>query len=852
MQEFNISNQIVKNMNIVYIDHFDNINKNITTLSKNLSENTLVLSSHEINTNKNNKKYYGISYELFYIDSNKNIHRLSYNLQEGNGLILDSCRMYLGIDNNTIKKTSSYLYINNESLRYSYSNYPGVIVGDNNIYQDLFYDNNIYEKNGTISTSNGIVSLNSSIRIQFAEMEYYYKKCNNIIGNINNIKNQLDTSRDYKIGDVLYLTQDGHITPIAKGNIAYLVCIISSNMLEDTYPRFIPITYNTISEQVFSNVDTFEIDKTFNKVPVFTVPSSSITPITNIMGSSYGYIATNQENWQNDDHFYNVLNSQEKYFATTEEEVYDFNIKVYLDAAESNCIDLYSLNKESIISGVINGDYENTTLDSSFIIDWGDNFVGQYDVKLVYDKENKVFYNDKIIFPKAKERIFFDNSSSIHLCSRLNNSDCPPVENICGKDSLCTRVCLQLNLEDPTLESSSPYREDIEIPKNLQQYIKSDKEVNLKLPRELVYGQNQSVVKMAVHDDGTIHETDRDDNDVHCTWDENYWKFSNEMYYGCGGCGGCGSACGHCSNCSCDGYCSDCNNCPNNCPNKCWSFTPPIIENSSYVFVFTIPTDSNLSTLEYSYLKVYAADKQDDLDKVTPKQYIYQLNSDFQKTIENNYISENTQSGNAKVIAYANSNFLDKNPQTVQIIDTEDGGLLPDSTTKYYKVAKLSAPIHIDMNNILPIKITKNLDYEGNNEGLLKRFETQGIIVNSNDNYKPKIKYYCYKSKISSIDNTYKLLDGFIRIRYNTNYYSNNFTEDKYEISINIKTLTEEYNINNIQIQRSNDNQYLSLEKIIDNEIINIVSISIKSISNVGNTAQLTGFLFSEQGTISN
>lgn len=672
--DFTTTNMKRGSSNIIYTKDLQGLINVMDNDPSTVRPNTIIVTSYEVNTVKTNNEYKGTSYEMFYIDNNKKINRLSYGIQEGNGLTVSDYQLYLGVDNETIKYQGSKktLYIDNDKLKNANYKYKGVAKGDNNIYIDTFITPT--RNSGTVSSKDGEIFLNSGVMIEMREISYYFNKYKDVNDLIVERINELTNGHIFQVGDLLFRnpeTKELSFRQVTNKYVPYMVCIIASNVLDDRYPRFIPIQ-NNIVNGIISQSNSVMTGALYDKVPVFESDLHNIEYNQSIITAAYGYIATNQDSWFNN--FENPLyKNVEHYFAF---DGMEFNSEidwgVWQDGAHIQ--GLYSIEKGTIATESIEAeDGSSPSDDISLVvnIEFNDGFSSDYNIDLEWNTEENNFQLKETVQPTGSNRTDQDNTN---LSCRIN------LEPVCSQIFTCSENCHSLsNL------SSNPYnfgsKKELEIPEELKDYIRTDAEASKEniSTEELVFGR---VETMQVHDN---NENGLDD----CGRADRY-NFSNEMYYGCGG--GCGTNCpsqnycsGNCgSACSCVG-----GNCPSDCgcdgytPCSCVSGNTQEIYTSSYTFALNIK--GNLmqeEDLQKCYLKMYV---ETDSNKFNPSRYyLAEYNNQEITYIFTKYNTPDTEkNGSIMVIAYGSVNFVDKHPLNLGILPivswTENKSDLPNN-----------------------------------------------------------------------------------------------------------------------------------------------------------------------------
>lgn len=311
--------QFENSVNFIYNHNIEDIKD----FNEFISPNTFVVSSYNYNIYHNFENYSGISYELYYVDNNKNIQQLTYNLIEGNGILLKDNKITINIDNQTLKsfydKSSNSYYINVNIDNFKESSYlnKGLVKIDN----DLYYNNNYIDKllkNGSFKLNNNI-ELSSGLLSDLQLVKYYYNSCITKMGEIENLYKlcliEIGQNVFIKTGDILYYNLKTKKFAFNKkdDNIPYMVCVIGSNILPDCQPRFIKLDRDN-DKHVFDKSSSLYVKSSYNSVPIYTTNNLSYINIsTNITNSSYGFIATDNVNWF--DNYTNPLNKKEHYYA---------------------------------------------------------------------------------------------------------------------------------------------------------------------------------------------------------------------------------------------------------------------------------------------------------------------------------------------------------------------------------------------------------------------------------------------------------------------------------------------------------------------------------------------------------
>ncbi len=644
-----------KASNIVYSKDINSVKEAIKNNKDNIFPNNIVITSYNINNiEKEFNKYDGTSYEMFYIDNKKNINRLSYNIQEGNGITLSDYKLYLGVDYETIKYQGSKktLYIDNDKLRNAYYNYKGITKGDNEIYIDSFV--NDVKEYGTVSSVNGEISLNPGVMMEMREIAYYFNKYINLNDLIKDRIIDLLQGHIFNVGDILYRNPTTNELTFKqyKGYEPYMVCIIGSNVMDDRYPRFIPINNHTLEDKKYLNAENniLNTKSLYNKVPVYEDDLFNITEDSEIVSASYGYIATNQANWENNwaNPFYKTV---EHYFANSST---DFNseLKWWIYQNGAHKFGKYSIDAETIETDSIEAEDDSTPGEFNITVNitFSDGFTSDYDLTMAWSDEYQNFYNKYAVQPKKSYRTPLDDV-------KAHNE---------GES-------VELNLpQNPYDFGSSKHLEPV--PENLKGFIREDEQIDFTFndEKEMVFGRPEEMQQVI----------DQENDNKLCNHDFRIFNFSNEIYYGCGG-GGCGSHGGGCTcnaqypSCTCDNHCSsNCNNCASDCScvsgvcgsfcgtdrlcdSDCLSFTRPThytYTHDTYTFALNIKQNLLEDELECAYLKMYVTDGNLNGSQY----YTAKYNNNEISYIFTKYNNASTnKGGQILILAYSSPNYAD-------------------------------------------------------------------------------------------------------------------------------------------------------------------------------------------------
>ena len=370
---------------VVYLD-----NLNIIELENrgNFTPNSLILTSYKYNTIKNYRRISGISYELFFVDNDINTVRLTYYVNQGNGLYYDeNNNLYLGIDNKTIKENeNNELYVDTNSLTYAYNSVnKGILAGENK----LFYDH-ILHNSGFITSIDGVVKLTNGLMMSLFEIQEYYNKFETMSLDINKIAVKLNYDIDiFEIGDILYINEDNKFTKKSEGNTPLMVCVIASNTLSDKCARFIPLEKNN-HPNIFNNIkNNIYYNKLYSSVPIYNTNLNMLTNNSKIIAGSYGFISSDNSYWMNN--FKNPFNFNEHYYAN----LYTLktNIVWYIDPDAFHGMDMYSIDKNAIVTEIVNIEKFEFNDDVCPLVElkFSDGFVGYYLLNFDYIKNNARF-----------------------------------------------------------------------------------------------------------------------------------------------------------------------------------------------------------------------------------------------------------------------------------------------------------------------------------------------------------------------------------------------------------------------------------------------------------------------------
>lgn len=365
-----MTNGMLNSVDFLYTPYIEDVKK----YSKYTSPNTFVISSYyNPGTYVGFDFYKGISYELYYIDNDNNINQLTYNLVPGNGLSIKNNGFEINIDNDTIKKTtenSSYFFIDENTFKEaSYLN-RGIFGIEN----DRYFNDKLCD----IDNDKGAFTIGSDKKLELSNglwhdlllISDYYKKCNNIMPLIEDLFKKctidLDVDNQVNVGDILYYNNRNQSYTLkdtnkaGENNTPVMVCVIASNILEDSEPRFLPLKRNMASYE-FDNNSKIQVKSAFNKIPIYkNINLDKINVNSDIIDSTYGYIAQKRKDWKQNAK--NPLDNTENYYLKGEQTMVESNfqnISLYLNDKKINYNDSYSINTEGLFTSVINDNIQS-------------------------------------------------------------------------------------------------------------------------------------------------------------------------------------------------------------------------------------------------------------------------------------------------------------------------------------------------------------------------------------------------------------------------------------------------------------------------------------------------------------
>jgi len=364
-------NRVLNSVNILYTPNIEDVKK----YKQYASPNTFVISSYMNPGSYIGFDYYkGLSYELYYIDYDKNISQLTYNIVNGNGLSTKDNKVDINIDNKTLTTTNfkgkNYIKVNIDGFKEaSYLN-RGLLSLENNIYyNDNYYDTTLEECACTLNYNN-CITLSNGLIYNLENISKYYDKCNNIMKDINKLYQKcvedLNISSFINPGDILYYDAENQkyttnkINKSGEENSPIMICVIGSNILPDNEPRFMPLK-RKMNQFIYDISNSMWVKNALNNIPIYN--NSNIKDIninTGTIGANRGYIAQKRNSWK-----YNIsnpLDSSENYYTlndkilvyTTSEEIVKQKLNWYIDVTKINVNDDYNILPEGIYTDIVN------------------------------------------------------------------------------------------------------------------------------------------------------------------------------------------------------------------------------------------------------------------------------------------------------------------------------------------------------------------------------------------------------------------------------------------------------------------------------------------------------------------
>ena len=379
-----MQDSILNSINILYTPNIENLK----IYNKYIDPNNLIISSYyNPGTYIGYDYYQGLSYELYFVDGDRNINQLTYNLVEGNGLVIKDNKFGINLDNYTLmlvkdEEDNTYINVNSENFKTASKLNKGIL----NIENDVYYNDNYIDTNNNkgafnINQTNNIIILSNGLVGDLNKLKYYYKRAKIILDSLYKIYIKciegLPININVKVGDILYIdaiTQEYTLEEYHNGNknTPIMVCVIASNVLSDGEPRFIPLKRNT-NKMMFDSSNNIYLKRATNKVPIYnTNKLSRININTQTVESNQGYIAVKRNDWKNN--LTNPLNSSENYYNVNRilnlENGDSQTLKWYIDFKKINYNDNYTISPEGVFTELVNNKIQNLIADSKiyFII----------------------------------------------------------------------------------------------------------------------------------------------------------------------------------------------------------------------------------------------------------------------------------------------------------------------------------------------------------------------------------------------------------------------------------------------------------------------------------------------------
>ena len=412
-----MNSEYKNSINFIYQENIEDVKKYKDFISSNI----FIVSSYNYNKYLNYENYSGTSYELYYVSDDKEVHQLTYCLIEGNGVLLKDNEITINIDNVSIqslydnKNNSYYISVNSKSFKDSSYLSKGLVSVDNSLY----YNNNYYNQldlNGSFKFIQEI-DLSSGFTSDMQLLNFYYNNCITKMEEINNLYNlcliKIGENIFIKVGDILYYDNLENKYTANKYNkngdlnTPEMVCVISSNVLDDRQPRFIKIKRDS-KKHIFDKSSSLYVKSAFKYVPNYNTNQLSYVNInTPIENSTYGFIATNNINWENN--YTNPLNNNEHYYINSpDQQIYKtsiqydrvFNVSWYCDCDKINFSN-YEISPNGIFSNILDSSIINKYIDQdltfTFYIKYNNNYIKKY--KVVFKLENNRLVNNDLLKP---------------------------------------------------------------------------------------------------------------------------------------------------------------------------------------------------------------------------------------------------------------------------------------------------------------------------------------------------------------------------------------------------------------------------------------------------------------------
>ena len=331
----------------------------------------------------------GISYELYFIDENKNFNQLTYTFKEGNGLYIDdNLCVNLNIDNySLVNNENDELTINEDSFDTAYYNTMGVLHASDDLYVNDILMQNI-NKIGSMYSDNGTLSLNKGLVTDLLEIKKYYENCISLSNEIEFMCKMIITKKtNFNVGDYLYKKSDGTITDEVVGD-PYMVCVIASNVLDDGYARFTLVHSNDNVGRFAIEPNKIPIKKAYGNIPVYNKEYQNIINESEyVVGAKGGYFALEREDWVNN--LVNKFNRKENFALPPYDSINSVFLDWYIDQYYVNNKELYKIDKSGVFSEAFNlvaGDHKVIVKSK---VTFKDGFTGDYLFNLEYNNESK-------------------------------------------------------------------------------------------------------------------------------------------------------------------------------------------------------------------------------------------------------------------------------------------------------------------------------------------------------------------------------------------------------------------------------------------------------------------------------
>jgi len=472
-----MSNGILNSVNILYTRSIDDI-KRYNHLA---NPNMMIVSSYMNEGSYIGFDYYkGLSYELYYVDNKQSIHQLSYNFVQGNGIGIKDNKFNINIDNETFVssyyKGKNYITVNTDHLKGASPSNKGILYIDPNLYNNDLYRETIVDDDGICLNSDNQITLAGGVVHDLSKIEAYYKKCNNILNKIKELSNTSTMSNYSNVGDILYYdsisnkytldSQTSYNGKIFK-NIPEMICVIAGNVLNDNNPRFIPIKRDNVLYK-FDSSNHFYIKNGMNQIPVYETNNiNDINQSSNVIGSNYGFIALNRDDWKNN--IKNPFHKKEYYYTNTntiktyknnnvditkyEDELIN-NLSWSIDANKIDYNNNYKINPGGVYSNIIKNPTEKLEqLTIYFIIELKfDGFIKYYCCNLQFDPDTERFTNiNNNVYNKGILHSYCVKNTITNNFDKLKDNYIENYENIYLEDLYTYLKSLNVNIK-PNIE----------------------------------------------------------------------------------------------------------------------------------------------------------------------------------------------------------------------------------------------------------------------------------------------------------------------------------------------------------------------------------------------------------------